>query len=86
MTVQLVLVLQARKVRKAMLVNRNNRTFLSLLFFTMMATGLGSCSSGCVKCTGITADLLVCKGDYAETADYNAYIQEYEEQGGVCEE
>ena len=45
-----------------------------------------SCSSGCVVCSGVTADQEICKSDFQETADYNAYISEYEAQGGVCEE
>ncbi len=69
-----------------MLVNRNNTTFLSLLFIGVISMGISGCSSGCVKCSGITADQQVCKGDFSETADYNAYIAEYEELGGTCEE
>lgn len=47
---------------------------------------MDSCSSGCVKCTGISADQIQCKSDFQENADYSAYIQAYEEQGGVCED
>lgn len=45
-----------------------------------------SCDEGCVTCTGITADKKVCKDDYQEESDYTAYINQYEEEGGVCEE
>jgi hypothetical protein len=81
-----VVVLPAAKSKKAMLFNYKNRTILFLLCLTGIATGAVGCSSGCVKCTGITADQLVCKGDFSETADYNAYIQEYQDEGGICEE
>lgn len=69
-----------------MQVNRINRTFLSLLLLGAMSFVFKGCASGCVTCSGITADLLVCKGDFSETADYNAYLAEYRELGGICEE
>lgn len=45
-----------------------------------------ACGSGCMVCTGITADKEVCKDDYQEDKDYDNFIREYTAQGGVCED
>lgn len=47
---------------------------------------LSACSSDCLKCEGISATQIICKGDFQESADFNQYVTEYREQGGVCEE
>jgi hypothetical protein len=39
-----------------------------------------------MKCTGITADKLICEDDYQEDGDYEAEVREYEELGGICED
>ncbi|MFT4523932.1 MAG: hypothetical protein ACI85F_000073 [Bacteroidia bacterium] len=63
---------------------------LRLMLSTALLIGsccwLNSCTSGCVVCTGVTADQDICKSDFQETSDYNQYIEQYEMQGGVCEE
>lgn len=61
------------------------RTFLALLVVCVAMT-LSGCDDGCVTCTGITADKRVCKDDYQNDSDYAAYIREYENQGGICED
>lgn len=61
-----------------------NVVLISLLFILTLV--INGCKSGCVKCTGITADQTVCKDDYSENRDYEDYIRAYEEAGGVCEE
>lgn len=39
-----------------------------------------------MKCTGITADKLICEDDFQEDGDYEQQVNEYENQGGICEE
>lgn len=56
--------------------------FISGIAMAMVGTG---CGSGCVTCSGISADQEICKGDFQEKSDYNAYVNAYEEQGGICE-
>lgn len=56
---------------------------LALFAFVMNVNG---CSSGCMKCEGITATRMVCKGDFQQTDDFSHYIEQYRAQGGVCEE
>ena len=48
-------------------------------------TGLSSCKDDCLKCTGITADRVVCPDDYSKKSDFENEISEYEGAGGVCE-
>jgi hypothetical protein len=52
----------------------------------VLSASLPACDDGCAMCTGVTADKVVCKDDYQVDGDYETYIREYEELGGVCEE
>ncbi len=63
----------------------NNKILASFYLLLLIAT-LPSCDDGCATCTGITADKVICKDDYQVDGDYENYIREYEELGGVCEE
>jgi hypothetical protein len=58
---------------------------LAVLLLAIAAV-MPSCNDGCVTCSGITADYRVCEDDYQEASDFTAYINEYEAQGGICEE
>ena len=51
----------------------------------LVSVGLTSCNDGCVTCSGITANQEVCKDDFNNNGDYEAYVSEYEEHGGICE-
>jgi hypothetical protein len=51
----------------------------------LVSVGLTSCNDGCLKCSGITATQEVCKNDFNQKSDYEAYVSEYEENGGICE-
>jgi hypothetical protein len=57
-----------------------------LVLVAFIAIAVTSCGAGCYNCTGITSDLRVCKDDFQNDNDFNAYIREYKEQGGECEE
>ncbi|MFT5919719.1 MAG: hypothetical protein ACI9FU_001533 [Granulosicoccus sp.] len=61
-----------------------------LILFTSVilniCVGLTSCSSDCLTCSGITADQEICESDFQESADFNQYVAEYKEKGGICEE
>ena len=57
--------------------------FVGLLGTMLLVT---SCSNDCMTCEGISAPAQICKGDFQETADYNAYVAEYIAQGGTCTE
>ena len=62
------------------------RNFGPIVLFAIIAITSSSCGAGCFNCTGITSDLRVCKDDFQNDNDFNAYIREYKEQGGECEE
>jgi hypothetical protein len=57
-----------------------------ILMMLVLCTAFSSCDTGCMKCTGITADKLICEDDYQEDGDYEAEVREYEELGGICED
>lgn len=60
------------------------RTVMAGLF--ALVCGLYACKDGCVTCSGITAPQEICKDDFNEASDYQNYVNEYEENGGTCEE
>jgi hypothetical protein len=65
---------------------RISRLILSTVLLIGSCYCFNSCSKACVVCSGVTAYQEICKSDFQESADYNKYLEEYQAQGGVCEE
>lgn len=60
---------------------------LAFFFGTLLALGgMTACNDGCVTCTGISAPQEICKDDFIRASDYENYVNEYEDNGGTCED
>ncbi|MBL4585769.1 MAG: hypothetical protein JKX84_01730 [Flavobacteriales bacterium] len=60
-----------------------HKLLVALLIVT--AIGLNACKDGCVTCSGPTAPIEKCPGDFAKKSDFQNYVSEYEQlEDGVC--
>lgn len=66
--------------------NSDMRKPLFFLGMVLALSGMVACNDGCVTCSGISAPQEICKDDFIRASDYQNYVNEYEENGGTCED
>lgn len=58
----------------------------TVLILSVISLSLASCKSGCMICSGVSADREICEDDYLEKSDFQNEISAYEAAGGECNE